>query len=205
MHLLIATKNAHKTDEIRAILGATWMIEDLNAYPSIEAPEETGTTFLENATIKAVAASRIFPGIVLSDDSGLEVDALGGAPGVYSARYAGADATAAEHRAKLLRALAGVRERAARFRCTMVLAENGTVLGAFDGVVEGAIIDEERGAGGFGYDPLFVPGGYSATFAELPGTVKNLLSHRGRAMLRVLDFLREHAPLTATAAPGRPR
>ena len=115
--LRIATKNAHKTGEIRAILGDGWEVEDLNAHPEIPAPEETGDTFLENATIKAVAASQIFPGLVLSDDSGLAVDALGGAPGVRSARYAGENASAAEHRAKLLAALAGTRERTARFRC----------------------------------------------------------------------------------------
>lgn len=193
MRLLIATKNAHKTDEIRAILGAAWVVEDLNAYPEIAAPEETGTTFLENATIKAVAASHLFSGMVLSDDSGLEVDALGGAPGVYSARYAGEHATAAEHRAKLLGALDGARDRTARFRCTMVLAENGAVLGAFDGAVEGTIIGEERGSGGFGYDPLFIPTGHNETFAQLPGAVKNQLSHRARALLGVLDFLRERA------------
>jgi XTP/dITP diphosphohydrolase len=189
MRLLIATKNAHKTDEIRAILGEAWEVEDLNAHPDIEAPEETGTTFLENATIKAVAASRIFPGVVLSDDSGLEVDALGGAPGVYSARYAGVDATAAEHRAKLLRALDGVGARTARFRCTMVIAENGRVIGAFDGVVEGSIFEEERGAGGFGYDPIFVPAGHSETFAQLPGPVKNQFSHRSRALAQVIAHL----------------
>ena len=205
MRLLIATKNAHKTEEIRAVLGEAWKVEDLNSHPGIDAPDETGTTFLENATIKAVAAARIFPGIVLSDDSGLEVDALGGAPGVYSARYAGVHATAEQHRAKLLRALDGLGERTARFRCTMVLAENGAVLGAFDGSVEGTIIDEERGTGGFGYDPIFVPTGHTETFAELPGTVKNLLSHRGQALIRVIDFLRERVSQVATAAPGRPQ
>ena len=187
--LLIATKNAHKTGEIRAILGDGWEVEDLNAHPEIPAPEETGDTFLENATIKAVAASQIFPGLVLSDDSGLAVDALGGAPGVRSARYAGENASAAEHRAKLLAALAGTRERTARFRCVMVLAENGAVLGAFDGAVEGAIIAEERGTGGFGYDPLFIPDGCTETFGELPSSVKNQLSHRARALSQVLARL----------------
>ena len=181
MRLLIATKNAHKTAEIRAILGPAWTIEDLNAHPEIAAPVESGDTFLANATIKALAAAQLFSGLVLSDDSGLEVDALGGAPGVRSARYAGEHATAAEHRAKLLGALREFPARA-RFRCTMVLAENGSVLGAFDGVVEGAIIAGERGAGGFGYDPIFVPDGHTATFAELPAAVKNELSHRARAL-----------------------
>ena len=105
-HLLIATKNAHKTAEIQAILGANWEVTDLNAHPEVAAPEETGATFAENAAIKAVAASRLFPGFVLSDDSGLEVDALDGAPGVISARYAGPAATDADNREKLLRELA---------------------------------------------------------------------------------------------------
>jgi len=96
-------------------------------------------------------------------------------------------------------------ERTARFRCTMVLAENGAVLGAFDGSVEGTIIDEERGTGGFGYDPIFIPTGHTETFAELPGTVKNLLSHRGQALIKVIDFLRERVSQVATAAPGRPQ
>src|SRR5471030_1254362 len=103
--LLIATKNAHKTAEIRAILGGAWDVTDLNAHPEVVAPEETGTTFAENAAIKAVAASLIFHGIVLSDDSGIEADALDGAPGVYSARYDGEKATDAGNRAKLLREL----------------------------------------------------------------------------------------------------
>ena len=189
MRLLIATKNAHKTEEIRAILGDGWEVGDLNAYPDIAAPEETGDTFLANATIKALAASCIFPGLVLSDDSGLEVDALGGAPGVWSARYAGETASSAEHRAKLLRELTGARDRTARFRCVMVLAENGAVLGAFDGAVEGTIIAGERGTGGFGYDPLFIPDGYAETFGELPSEVKNQLSHRARALRAVVTRL----------------
>jgi XTP/dITP diphosphohydrolase len=182
--LLVATKNAHKTAEIRAMLGAEWEIEDLNAYPEIPAPEETGETFADNAAIKAVAASKLFPGLVLSDDSGLEVDALAGAPGVRSARFAGPGATDADNRARLLRELAaaGGSDRAARFRCVMALAEGGRVLGTFDGAVEGRIIDEERGSGGFGYDALFVPEGHSRSFGELPNMVKNDLSHRARAL-----------------------
>ncbi len=182
--LLIATKNAHKTAEIAAMLGPEWDVTDLSAHPEIPAPEENGETFAENAVIKALAAARLFPGLVLADDSGLEVDALGGAPGVRSARYAGPQATDADNRAKLLRELANFRgkERAARFRCTLVLAENGTVRATFDGTVEGLIINAERGEGGFGYDALFVPEGYCETFAQLPAATKNTLSHRARAM-----------------------
>src|SRR4051794_33733585 len=105
MRLLVATKNAHKTAEIRAMLGADWTVEDLTVHPDIPAPEETGSTFAENAAIKALAASARFPGYVLADDSGLEVDALGGAPGVISARYAGPGATDADNRGRLLREL----------------------------------------------------------------------------------------------------
>jgi XTP/dITP diphosphohydrolase len=192
--LLIATKNAHKTAEIRAILGAPWTVTDLNDHRSARTPEETGATFAENATIKAAAASRTFPGLVLADDSGLEVDALDGAPGVRSARYAGATATDAANRAKLLRELAtdGVRgkERSARFRCVLVVARDGATLGTFDGTVEGVIINAERGEGGFGYDALFVPTGYCETFAQLAAEVKNRESHRARALAKAQDFLK---------------
>lgn len=192
MRLLIATKNAHKTAEIRAMLPG-WEVEDLNAHPEVPAPEETGTTFAENATIKALAAAALFEGLVLSDDSGLEVDALGGAPGVLSARYAGEGATDADNRARLLRELSasGARGKArtARFRCCMVLAEKGRVLGVFAGAVEGIVVNEEKGEGGFGYDALFVPEGYCQTFGQLPAEVKNHLSHRARALASVITFL----------------
>ncbi len=189
--LLIATQNAHKTTEIAALLGPAWAMSDLNAYPDIPAPEETGETFAENAAIKALAASRLFPGLVLADDSGLEVDALGGAPGVRSARYAGPQATDADNRAQLLTALAGVpgKERTARFRCVLVLAEGGEPRATFDGTVEGTILDAERGDGGFGYDSLFVPDGFCETFAQLPAVTKNTLSHRARAMNKARAFL----------------
>ena len=191
--LLVATKNSHKTAEIRAILGDGWDVTDLNAHPEVVPPEETGATFAENAAIKAVAASLIFQGIVLSDDSGIEADALGGAPGVLSARYAGENATDADNRVKLLRELeaAGARgkERTGRFRCVMALAENGKVLGTFDGAVEGIIINQEKGEGGFGYDPLFVPDGYCETFGQLSPKIKNSLSHRGRALEKVREYL----------------
>jgi XTP/dITP diphosphohydrolase len=194
--LLIATKNAHKAQEIRAILGLEWDVADLNAYPEVPAPEETGATFAENAAIKAVAASRLFTSFVLSDDSGLEVDALSGAPGVISARYAGPRATDADNRARLLRELAAEaargKARSARFRCAMCVARDGAVLGTFDGAVEGVIINHERGDGGFGYDSLFVPAGYCETFAQLPEHVKNRESHRARALAKAHEFLRSY-------------
>lgn len=188
--LLIATKNAHKTAEIAAMLAGAFAVTDLNAHPEVPPADETGETFEANAIIKAVEASRIFSGIVLSDDSGLEVDALGGAPGVRSARYSGEGATDASNRAKLLAALSGVAfPRTARFRCVMALAESGRVLATFSGAVEGEIIDAERGAGGFGYDALFIPAGHAGTFAELPAEVKNQLSHRARALEQARAWL----------------
>jgi XTP/dITP diphosphohydrolase len=186
--LLIATKNSHKTSEIRAILGDDWQVEDLTRHPEISAPEETGATFAENASIKAVAASRIFPEYVLADDSGLEVDALAGAPGIQSARYSGLNATDASNRARLLTELSGF-ESKARFRCVMALARNGKVLGKFEGAVEGRIGSEERGVGGFGYDSLFSPDGFTETFGELSPQIKNSLSHRARALALARDFL----------------
>ncbi len=191
--LLIATKNAHKTAEIRAILGDGWDVTDLNAHPEIAAPEETGATFTENAALKALTASHLFPGLVLADDSGLEVDALAGAPGVRSARYAGEHATDAANRAKLLRELATTRGKArtARFRCALAVAAAGTVHATFDGTVEGVIINVERGEGGFGYDTLFVPEGHCETFAQLPAAVKNQISHRARALEKARAFLHQ--------------
>jgi XTP/dITP diphosphohydrolase len=187
--LVVATGNSHKTEEIRAMLGAGYEVSDLKAYPELTAVEETGTTFLENATLKAVEISQQVPGLVLSDDSGLEVDALGGAPGVYSSRYAGEDGNDAANNAKLLTELDGKEHRTARFRCVMVLAENGKVLAHFDGAVEGRIIRERQGTAGFGYDPLFAPDGYDQTFAELGDAVKNGFSHRARAMEKVVAWL----------------
>jgi XTP/dITP diphosphohydrolase len=190
MNLLIATRNAHKTAEIRAMLGPAWTVTDLNAHPEVPSPEETGATFMANAALKAAAAAQRFDGLVLADDSGLEVDALGGAPGVRSARYAGERATDADNRAKLLRELAGApAPRTARFRCAMALARGGEIVGRFEGAVEGSLLDAERGEGGFGYDALFVPDGEHETFAQLPAETKNRLSHRARALQQVIEFL----------------
>lgn len=171
------------------MLGAGYEVSDLKSHPELPAVDETGTTFLENATLKAVEISQQVPGLVLSDDSGLEVDALGGDPGVYSSRYSGEDGNDVANNAKLLKELDGVEARAARFRCVMVLAENGKVLEHFDGAVEGRMIHELQGQGGFGYDPLFVPDGYQDTFAELGEDIKNGLSHRARAMEQVVAWL----------------
>ncbi|MDA0812626.1 MAG: RdgB/HAM1 family non-canonical purine NTP pyrophosphatase [Verrucomicrobia bacterium] len=187
--LVIATHNSHKTDEIRAMLSdVAKSVTDLTQFPGIPPADETGTTFVANATIKALAACDALPkdSWVLADDSGLEVDALNGAPGIYSARYSGEHATDATNRVKLLSELGATgargKERSARFRCVLVLARNGEVVASCDGSVEGIITNEGKGGGGFGYDPLFVPEGHCATFAELSAEVKNSLSHRARAV-----------------------
>ena len=185
IELLVATRNKHKTREIQHILGPKFMVRDLadTAIPEIC---EHGTSFEENAKLKALAASRHLPALVIADDSGLEIDALGGAPGIYSARYAGANATSRDKIDKLLRELARVRAigdgRLARFRCVVALARNGDLLGTFEGTVEGRIADEARGDAGFGYDPIFVPDGFEKTFGELTTEVKNTISHRGKAI-----------------------
>ena len=187
--LLVATGNSHKTDEIRAILGAGYVVSDLKAHPELPEVEETGTTFLENATLKAVEISKQVEGLILSDDSGLEVDALGGEPGVYSSRYAGEAGNDAANNKKLLHELQGEDSRTARFRCVMVLAQDGEVLTSFDGAVEGRMLSELHGEGGFGYDPLFVPDGYEQTFSQLSEGIKNQLSHRAVAMQKVVAWL----------------
>ncbi len=188
--LLVSTRNAHKVSEIRAILGENFEVLDLSAAPKVPEIEETGVTFEENATLKAVAASLVFEGWVIADDSGLEVDALDGAPGVYSARYAGEQGNDAANNALLLKNLAGVRgkDRSARFRCVIVLARAGRKLAVFSGAVEGVVINGPKGEGGFGYDPLFVPDGHCETFAQLDAKVKNILSHRARALEKLRDW-----------------
>jgi XTP/dITP diphosphohydrolase len=182
--VLVSTRNAHKLVEIRQILGPSFELLDLSSVPALGEVDETGTTFEENAALKALAASAHFGGWVLADDSGLEVDALGGAPGVRSARFSGEGATDVTNRALLLEKLATVpaEKRSARFRCVIALARRGEVLAHFSGAVEGAIIQSEKGEGGFGYDPLFLPEGFGETFAELGAETKNRLSHRGRAL-----------------------
>src|SRR6202795_1039056 len=190
--LLIATRSVHKTREIGQMLGSGWDVRDLSSLQHAPRIEETGATFEENATLKALPISRIFTGLVLADDSGLEVEALGGAPGVQSARFAGPNADDAENRFLLMQKLRnlGGQEFAARFRCVMVLASQGELLGSFTGIIKGKVGLAERGESGFGYDSIFIPQGYTETFGELQPEIKNSLSHRGRALARVLEFLR---------------
>jgi XTP/dITP diphosphohydrolase len=208
MDLLLATRNAHKTREFRQLLGPDLAVIDLSAFPDMTLPEETGSTFAKNAVVKAVTVSRhrikdrpAFAGLrrgrhllVAADDSGLEVDALGGAPGIYSARYAGEKATYAKNIEKLLSQLKAKNivgdQRSARFRCVIALAQDGKVLGTFEGVVEGKIIDPPRGDRGFGYDPIFQPSGFQQTFGEMTAKLKNEISHRAKAAAALSDALR---------------
>ncbi|MFT3990987.1 MAG: RdgB/HAM1 family non-canonical purine NTP pyrophosphatase [Luteolibacter sp.] len=188
--LVIATRNAHKTSEIRAMIGNHFEVVDATGFPDFPEIEETGTTFLENARLKAEGISRHIDGWVLSDDSGLEVDALGGAPGVWSSSFGGEEGNHAKNNTRLMQEMTGKSPRTARFRCTMVLARDGKEVAHFSGTVEGRLIEELRGAKGFGYDPLFIPDGHEETFAELGDEVKNTLSHRSRALAQVVDFLK---------------
>ena len=192
-HLFLASRNAHKARELAEALGAEFALEDLRSHPEIAVVIEDGATFAENARIKATAVSRQLPGLVLADDSGLEVDSLGGAPGVFSARYAGAEASDEANRQKLLVELAKRgpdTARLARFHCALALARDGRVLALCEGSVAGQIVRQARGPAGFGYDPLFQPNEFSETFAELPATTKNSISHRGRAVAKMKQFLR---------------
>jgi XTP/dITP diphosphohydrolase len=193
--LLIATRNSHKTQEFRKILEPDFDVHDLAAHPEIPEIIESGSTFAENAALKAVAVSKRCEEIVLGDDSGLEVDLLDSAPGIFSARYSGEKATAQQNIEKLLREIVEATSRrfssrkrpeaastSARFRCFLALARQAELLAIFEGVVEGKIIESPRGSGGFGYDPIFVPNGFDQTFAELPEETKNQISHRARAV-----------------------
>jgi XTP/dITP diphosphohydrolase len=197
MHkITIATSNPHKVDEIAAVLGRIGLVCEPMASAGIPEPEEDGATFEENARIKAIAYAKALGLVVLADDSGLEVDALGGAPGVLSARYAGLGATRAErdaaNNAKLLRELNGVphARRTARFVCALCVARpDGSIVAEARGCFEGWISEAPRGSNGFGYDPLLVlPDG--RTSAELSPTEKNARSHRGNALRALVPMLR---------------
>ena len=164
-------------------------IEPLAGLESIPAPEENGATFEDNARLKAAYYSKFAPGPLFADDSGLEVEALGGQPGVYSARYAGPGATDLANNRLLIERLADNPNRAARFVCVIALAEGGEVRQTFRGEVEGQILHEPRGPGGFGYDPLFYYPPFSCSFGEVDGPKKFDVSHRGKALRTLLKYL----------------
>ncbi|HET6975704.1 MAG TPA: RdgB/HAM1 family non-canonical purine NTP pyrophosphatase [Pyrinomonadaceae bacterium] len=191
--LLLGTRNPGKIEEIKSILADSgWTFSSLQAFPDVDTPAETGVTYADNAILKAQFYASATGMCALADDSGLEVEALGGAPGVYSARYAGENATDADRRTLLLSELAKTPDtnRRARFVAVVAISDlKGSVLNVSEGICNGTIIHSPRGSGGFGYDPLFVPDGYDQTFAELPETVKNRISHRARALMNTRAFL----------------
>lgn len=183
MKLVIATRNPHKLEEIRAIFDSEGLeICSAFDFPHIPDVIEDRDTLEGNAIKKAVEICKATGLPALADDSGLEVEALGGEPGVYSARWSGEGCTYADNNAKLLRELSGKSNRRAQFRTVIALARPGEEPQTVEGSVQGIIIEELRGDQGFGYDPLFMPDGYNQTFAELPADVKNKISHRARAL-----------------------
>jgi XTP/dITP diphosphohydrolase len=201
--LLLATRNTDKTREFRELLGKDFDLIDLSSFAEIAIPEETGRTFAENAILKAVAASQDRHLLVVADDSGLEVDALNGAPGIYSARYAGENATDKSNIDRLLSELARqnvqAHQRTARFRCVIAVALNSKLLRTFDGVVEGTIVDLSRGSQGFGYDPVFQPTGFDQTFGEMASQLKNKISHRAKAIGALRGAIRTGKIVAAAA------
>ena len=194
--LAIASRNVHKLRELGRIC-ADWPVEwvtvdnhDASRFPEVE---ETGETYLDNAVLKATQVSRALGIAAIADDSGIEVDALGGAPGPRSARYAGERATDEQNLDALLRAVRGVPSggRTARYRCIAAIAWPDGRTSHADGTCEGAIVTKRRGARGFGYDPVFVPAGWEETMAELPDEQKDRISHRGRAFRALRSMLAE--------------
>jgi len=191
--LLLATRNGGKKLEIEAFLRAGRREFRLLSLVDLEVKQdadETGKTFAENARLKADLFSRLTGLDTLGDDSGLEVAALGGRPGVLSARYAGEGASDGARLRKLLAELQDIKDRRARFVCAVCISRAGSPLVQFSGAVEGELLLEKRGAGGFGYDPLFFYPPLGKTFAELPLAEKNRISHRARALEQVRDFLK---------------
>lgn len=187
--LVFATNNAHKLDEIRAILGdkiEVLSLKDINCDADIP---ETADTLEGNAALKAEYIYKNYGLDCFADDTGLEVEALGGAPGVYSARYAGGDGHDSEaNMRKLLKELDGEQNRKAQFRTAICFIEQGEEH-LFEGIVKGSIIEQKRGASGFGYDPVFMPEGYEETFAEMGNAEKNKISHRARAVEKLCEYL----------------
>ncbi len=187
-HIVFATNNKHKLMEVQKMLGERFRLQTLDEIGFVDEIPEDYATLEENASQKAWHIHNIFKTDCFADDTGLEVEALGGAPGVYSARYAGEQKNPSDNIVKLLNELKGKSNRAAQFRTVMSLILNGKEY-RFEGIVRGKIIDELKGTAGFGYDPVFLPDGYSQTFAQMDLPVKNRISHRGIALQKLTDFL----------------
>ncbi len=194
--LVIGSRNTHKVAEIRQILaGLPFHVVSVSEYPDVPDVVEDGATFRDNALKKARETAAAVGQLTLADDSGLEVDALDGRPGVYSARYAGEPSTDSKNNAKLLTELTGVaaEQRTARFRCVMALVDPDGDETTVEGICHGCIGHELKGEHGFGYDPLFVVDGYDSTMAQLGPTVKNRISHRARALQELKNVLNKMA------------
>ena len=190
MELVFATNNAHKLDEVRQILGDRFTVHSLKEIGCTEDIPETGDTFQDNALQKARYVKEHYGYDCFADDTGLEVKALGGAPGVHSARYAG-DHDSEANMTKLLQELEKKSDRSAQFRTVVALILNGQEV-LFEGIVTGKIATERHyGDSGFGYDPIFIPDGYSETFSQMSSQGKNLISHRGRAVRKLAEYLRQ--------------
>ncbi|MBQ8423539.1 MAG: non-canonical purine NTP diphosphatase [Coprobacter sp.] len=189
--LVFATNNAHKLDEVRKILGESFEILAMEQIGCHDDIAETALTFEGNALIKARYIKEKYGYDCFADDSGLEITALGGEPGVFSARYAGEAHNSEKNMEKVLTQLQGIDNRSARFRTVIALVADGEEH-IFEGEIAGRIIDERRGKGGFGYDPIFVPEGSELTFAEMGDEMKNSISHRARAMKKLVEYLLSH-------------
>lgn len=189
MKIVFATNNAHKLSEVRAVLGGGYELVTLREVGITEDIPETGSTLDENASLKARYVYERTGLDCFADDTGLEVDALGGAPGVHSARYATDGHDFAANNRKLLKELDGQGDRRARFRTVISLIRGGEEV-QVEGIVQGHIATSEAGCGGFGYDPLFIPEGYDVTFAEMTAEEKNAISHRGRAVAALVEVLK---------------
>ena len=192
MKIVFATNNAHKLSEVRAVLGEGFELVTLKEVGITEDIPETGSTLDENASIKSRYVYERTGLDCFADDTGLEVEALNGAPGVRSARYATDGHDFAANNRKLLHELEGVENRKARFRTVISLIRGG-VEQRVEGIVNGTIATEESGCEGFGYDPLFIPEGKSVTFAEMSAEEKNAISHRGRAVRKLVEYLHSNA------------
>ena len=191
MKLVFATNNRHKLDEVRAIVGDRVEVLSLNDIECHDEIPETADTLQGNALIKARYIHEKFGVDCFADDTGLEVEALDGAPGVYSARYAGKECDSEANMQKLLQNLTGKSNRNAQFRTVIALIIKGEEK-LFNGIVKGTITEEKRGDSGFGYDPVFIPEGFSESFAQMSGEMKNSISHRYRATLELSNYLKEN-------------
>lgn len=190
MKLVFATNNRHKLEEVRAIVGDRVEVLSLNDIDCHDDIPETADTLQGNALIKARYIYDKFGFDCFADDTGLEVDALGGEPGVYSARYAGEECCSEANMQKLLHNLTGKSDRNAQFRTVIALIINGEEK-LFNGIVKGTIAEEKMGDSGFGYDPIFIPEGFSESFAQMSSEQKNSISHRYRATKQLSDYLKE--------------